>query len=448
MTIHCIGDAMVDEYYSVKVERISPEFPMPIMHSVSPRPVYRPGGVANVAYQLKNFNVDVRLVCLWDNIGMDVFSLHNLKFKYGYMYQGGMLPVKRRFLDGKVQVNRWDIEKPNYGLDEDAYHSLQKQLLENYHTLPRADVAILSDYDKGFFRFDYAEQWIKKLKSLGVRTVVDPKKGPLDRWRGCNVFKPNLKEAQTLAGVQDIKLACEVIKEKLCCDIVIVTRSDSAPFVYENNDFWDVNNCPRTPLGAATSTVGAGDCFAAIFGLTYAHNLSMHEAVIIADNAGRVYVKGEMNTPLCPAELNFSRKVDAEDLAHRDFKLVFTNGCFDLLHSGHLDTLTHAKRRGDKLVVAVNSDESVRRLKGDKRPVNSLAERMNLLAGLKMVDFVISFDEDTPLEAIKKCRPDVIVKGGDYKEENIVGSGLVPEVYVAPFLDGYSTTEILKRMNS
>jgi len=188
------------------------------------------------------------------------------------------------------------------------------------------------------------------------------------------------------------------------------------------------------------SVIGAGDCFAAVFGMAVGHGFTVAESAEIAWNAGAVYVQRKMNRPIIPAEVSWDGIVEPDDLLDRDFKLVFTNGCFDILHKGHLQTLRFAKEKGDKLVVALNTDESVRRLKGEDRPVKPLEQRMAVVAALDCVDFVVSFSENTPLELIQKIRPEVLVKGADYRPEEIVGADVVPELFRAPIIDGLSTS--------
>jgi D-beta-D-heptose 7-phosphate kinase/D-beta-D-heptose 1-phosphate adenosyltransferase len=223
---------------------------------------------------------------------------------------------------------------------------------------------------------------------------------------------------------------------------VVITHGGDKVVGLDGNDFFSY--CPKKAVSVA-SVVGAGDCFCAFFAMSLGHGFKIAEATEIAWNAGALYVQGKMNRPITPAELSPNGIVEPEDLRDRDFKLVFTNGCFDLLHDGHIKTLEFAKEKGQKLVVALNTDASIRRLKGEGRPVMPLEQRMRVMANLKPVDFVVSFDEDTPLEVIKKIRPDVLVKGQDYQLENIVGADIVPEVCRAPIIPGLSSSNFIRR---
>lgn len=440
--IHCVGDAMIDEYYDVKVNRISPEFPMPIMHSKDHSVTLRPGGAANVAAQFRHFDVYAKLFCFPDRVANRVFLSYDNDFDTHWhsnsLNLNATLPVKRRFLDNGIQVTRHDIEVPNCGLTEQEINivvtDLGKYLGEKKHDV---NVAILSDYNKGFFLSPRRVLEFYK----GVKTIVDPKKGPLEKWQGCTIFKPNAVEAEALTGLKDWRVQSKYIQKVLGCESVVITQNSQQVAGIHKGEFFIHQSTPVN----VDSVVGAGDCFSAFLAMAVAHGFEIPEAVEIADTASSVYVQHRMNRPVCPAELVTHQIVNPEDLYNRDFRLVFTNGCFDILHKGHLDTLKFAKSKGEKLVVALNSDESIKRLKGDSRPIVPLEQRLAVMANLKDVDFVCSFDEDTPLEIIKKIRPDVLVKGGQYELEKIVGADIVPEVYRAPMIDGLSTTSILSK---
>lgn len=454
LKIHCVGDAMIDEYYKGHVNRISPEFPMSVMTSDDDKPIRRPGGAANVAHQFRHFNADAWLVAYTDAVLKSVLKEHDIKHAEcpNISYYGGRVPVKKRFWHDTVQVHRWDIEKPLYGMADKWLDGLEPMVIENWLKLPAPDVVVLSDYDKGVF--SDARFWMDYASSLGVPTIVDPKRGPASRWRRCTVFKPNAKEARDISGKRDWKDQCHHFVAETDCDHVVITcggdgvkgwsRDVSTGFNtrLETGEFWEFT--PDSTV-KVESVIGAGDCFVAMLALAVGHGFYMKNACEIAFRAGAVYVQNNMNRPIVPGELAADKIVEPEDLASRDFKLVFTNGCFDILHAGHLRTLTEAKKRGDKLVVALNTDASVKRLKGESRPVNCLANRLEVMSHLGVVDYVMFFDEDTPLEVIKRCQPDVLVKGGDYQIENIVGHDIVKEVYTVPVVEGLSTTAILQK---
>jgi D-beta-D-heptose 7-phosphate kinase/D-beta-D-heptose 1-phosphate adenosyltransferase len=402
--------------------------------------------VANVAYQFKHFNVMPILICFPDKKAEIVFREHNIWRLGTYWATEDMnnffkftLPIKRRFLDGSVQVKRHDIEKPLCGAelkDINEFHEKHARAIDKM----QPDVVIFSDYNKGFFHADTARTNFPSLYPHS-KTIVDPKKGPISKWKGCSILKMNASEAELLSGKSGWKAQSSFLKEELNCEAIVITfagdkvvgLTDEGHFCFEPEETVKVD-----------SVVGAGDCFAAIFAMAIGYGFTVPEAVRIAYRSGSVYVQHNMNRPVVPAELVYDRIVQPQDLANRDFKLVFTNGCFDVLHKGHLHTLEVAKSKGDKLVVAVNTDESVKKQsKGAGRPVVPLEHRMAVLAALRSVDFVVSFDEDTPLNVIKAINPDVVVKGGDYSLETIVGADIVPEVHIAPTIEGVSTSNLL-----
>lgn len=448
--IGVVGDSMLDEYYSVKVKKISPEFPIPVMHSDTDKSEDFPGGAANVAYQFKYFNCSVNLISFVDrdartslfNKGLDVSMCMTVKNK---------IPRKRRFYSDDFPTYRWDVEKNNYGLDD---LELKDNCLQLYDKVKdyicRFDVMIFSDYDKGIFSYHLFDL-IKDSKI----SIIDPKTGDLDRWVGCTIFKPNKQEALSLSGKRTVEEAGKYLLEKLQCKAVVITQAGDGVLVFDHDGICEIK--PPSKLTPAQSVIGAGDCFVAFLAMAVARKIPIRQAAELAWHAGVLYVKNRHNKPVSQIELmqSFdpcSGKILKDDFTcisskNRDFKLVFTNGCFDIFHSGHLHVLREAKKLGDKLVVAVNADESVSKLK-EGRPILSLADRMDLLAALEYVDYVIPFSELTPLDLIEKILPDVLVKGGEYKKEDIVGYSLVPQVVTISMKEGCSTTQIVEKIKN
>lgn len=438
LNIHCIGDAVIDEYYFVNISRISPEAPMPIMHSDHDRPISRPGGVANVAYQFRHFNVAPTLVCFPDRKAERAFNNHGI-FRWGNFCEiKARLPVKKRFIDGGVQITRQDVETPLCGLKKDTvdyYISSFGKAIAKSKMKP--DVVILSDYNKGFFS---SEEHNVLDFYRNVTTIVDPKKGPLAKWKGCTIFKPNAAEAEALTGKKMWKEQAKHIQNELGCEAVVITFGGEKVAGVWKEEFFCYSPEKKVEV---ESVIGAGDCFCAFFAMAVGHGFTIPEAAQIAWDAGAIYVQRKMNRPIIPAELCADGIVEPADLCSRDFKLAMTNGCFDVLHKGHMETLKFAKSKGDKLVVALNSDESIKRLKGANRPMVPLEQRMAVMSCLKFVDFVVFFEEDTPANLIDLIKPDVLVKGASYHVNEIIGADIVPEVYIAPMIDGISTSKLL-----
>jgi D-beta-D-heptose 7-phosphate kinase / D-beta-D-heptose 1-phosphate adenosyltransferase len=442
------GDAMIDEYYYVSVKRMSPEFPIPVMLSESTSPNYSlPGGAANVAYQLRFFNVEARLCSLLDKDSFVVFhkkaGLNIDDCEFVATSYGGLIPKKRRFYNKDFPTYRWDIELPKFGLPPDKLAECLSKLFKNTD----ADVAILSDYDKGVFSGNYHH----KLLTSGITTIVDPKDKDIDKWVGCTVFKPNDAEAEYLSGQKDWKLQCDYFVKRLGCYAVVITQEGNGVVGFSHGQYFEY--MPKNKVAKAESVIGAGDCFVSLLALALAHNFTVPQAAEIAFQAASLYVRRKHNEPITPRQLLCkddpiqAKIAPLEEIKNAHGKMVFTNGVFDIMHNGHMETLKFAKSKGDSLVVAVNSDTSVNRLKPG-RPFMKLEERMKMLACLEMVDYVISFDEDTPLLLIEELKPDVLVKGGDYKTEDIAGSEIVKEVYIAPTIPDLSTTNLVKKIRA
>lgn len=439
--IHVFGDALLDQDYDVKVSRISPECSnVNILLSETDQPSRQhPGGAANVCYQLNNFNIVARLFCFIDE---PAFSIIRQKLKYwGHILlpEGFFIPRKKRDYENGFVVGRRDIERPNYGCD---VSDLQKKIVE-FHQIFQIEpnAIIFSDYNKGFFSNNFG---VKDVPCKCI-TIVDPKKPPLDRWYGCTVFKPNSKEALELSGFTDWKQQCDFFQNELNCKAVVITQEGNG-VVGKVDDYFEYRpNLKINPI----DIIGAGDCFIGIFTTALLLGFTYEESAIIAFHAGLLYVqKGRvMFGPwsfCCDGKI--VKNVDV--LRNRIYKLVFANGCFDLMHGGHIELLRFAKSKGDRLVVALNSDNSIRRLKGESRPILPLVERMKIISELESVDFVVSFDDDTPEKLVEKIRPDILVKGEDWKGREVAGANYVNEVCYAPLLEGHSTTQIINKITS
>jgi D-beta-D-heptose 7-phosphate kinase/D-beta-D-heptose 1-phosphate adenosyltransferase len=439
LDINVVGDVMIDEYYEVHVDRISPEFPIPVYHSTNLDPTSGlvPGGAANVAYQFQNFNVNVELVSLLNKMTSVVFDGYGIGCNHSKVVDNIFIPTKKRIYADNIPLTRWDFERPNYGLDNIKNHLLDLEI-------PESDFNIFSDYSKGLFSYPWFRKYISTTKN-----IVDPKHNFIDLWEGCTYFKPNAKEAEKLSERKNVEDQVEFFLDALKCKGVLITQSGSGVVGKQNNkNLFEVrpNNLTMPP----ESVIGAGDCFVSFATMALARGFSLEDASKLAFAAGCFYVQRKHNRPVSPIELLLMTGVKQlkkpELLKRRDFKLIFTNGCFDFgLTAAHIELLKFAKAQGDILVVGLNGDASVSRLKGSGRPIMSYSERAKVLSGLEFVDFVVEFEEDTPYELIKTIGPDVVVKGGDYKRDEVVGGDLA-EVVLFKKMDVSSTTDKLKKM--
>lgn len=408
-----VGDGMWDAWVRGHVERVSPEAPCPVLRAGAS--VRRPGGAANVAEQLRTgWRADVRLLTqphvLW--------------------------PSKVRFVAGDQTLLRVDDGEDGGRMSVRE----RRDLLEEALALLSAggggempEVVVLSDYDKGTLDASLIGGVVRRCRELRIRTVGDHKRRPVGQWRGVDVLKMNAREAAA-AGC----LATSGVRH------AVVTHGSGDPDVTR----FGPSTCVREGRGRLSvpvrSVSGAGDCFTAFLALALAHGFALRQAATLAHLAGGAYVQRRQNEPPLPHEVLAvadpvgAKVLDADALAvvlarrHADARVLVTNGCFDGLHPGHLHTLEFARARGDVLVVALNDDASVRRLKGDGRPLLPLAQRQRLVAALACVDYVLGFTGDTPAAVLAALAPRVaaVAKGPDWAGRVVCSAGL--PVLVAP----------------
>jgi D-beta-D-heptose 7-phosphate kinase / D-beta-D-heptose 1-phosphate adenosyltransferase len=459
-----VGDVMLDEYLTGAVERISPEAPVPVVRVRGSE--YRLGGAANVARQIAALGARVTLAGI---VGGDEAGRRLLELcAAGRIDSPAVVSVaarqttrKLRVLGHSQQLLRLDFEDaaPCAG-------QLSAQLLRALAAVPAPDAIILSDYAKGVLTEDTLAG-IVRLRGK-VPLVVDPKHRDFGRYRGATTVTPNLRELEAAAGraldaadTGGLTAAARELLTRAGLDSMVVTLGDRGMLVV-----------PRTGPEVAVPAIrrdvydvtGAGDTAIAVLALALAGGAPLAQAAELANAAAGVAVCQVGAVAVSAASIHDAlashpegKLLSRHDLAARAAtwrsagkRIVFTNGCFDLLHAGHLELLGRAARLGDVLVLAINSDASVRRLKGPDRPLVAQAERAALLAALAYVDAVTIFDEDTPLETLQAVRPDVLVKGGDYEPAQVVGRELVEagggRVEIVPLMPDRSTSSLVERI--
>ena len=445
--IAVLGDAMVDEYYDVSVKKLSQESPIPVAKTSRDNPRSFPGGAANVAYQFINFNVHAPLFSLIDQSSRNVFLNHGLAVENSKEIEFN-IPRKKRFFAENHPIFRWDVEGKDYHLKSDNLKESSQEIYNAiYASKDYIDCLILTDYDKGVF--NNFQKWIFETAPI---TIVDPKDGDFRRWKGCTVFKPNRDEALRLTKKNNLIDAGNMLSNELECAVVI-TESGEGVTVFEKGKVDKIR--PVKLVDKPESVIGAGDCFVAFLAMALSRKFTLLKAAEVAFEAGLIYVRNKHNKPLSHYEINKTIDPISAKCIHnpksffakRDYKLVMTNGCFDILHAGHLHSFKAARNYGDKLLVAVNTDESVSALKPG-RPVLPLEQRMAALQACQYVDFVVPFSEQTPEKLIREVMPDVVAKGGDYKLDQIIGFGIVPEVVRLPILEGLSSSKIIEKIKS
>jgi len=456
-----VGDVMLDRYWHGNTSRISPEAPVPVVHVREVEE--RPGGAANVAANVAALGASPLLVGITgeDEAGAALQRLlRGLGVRYELEQLAGFATVtKMRVLSRHQQLIRLDFE--------DGFHGVQLEgLLARYQRcLPEADVVVLSDYDKG--GLGRAPEVIERARAAGCRVVVDPKGRDFARYRGASLITPNLLEFEGVVGscrhLTELSERAERLCRELDLEAILITRSEQgmslirpgqAPFHLSAHarEVYDVTGAGDTVVGVTAAALAAG------VDLPEAVALSNVAAGIVVGKVGAVAVtRAELEGALhgqaaVPSGvLGEAELLNAVAAARADgARIVMTNGCFDILHAGHVSYLTKARALGDRLVVAVNDDPSVARLKGHGRPINTLGRRAAVLAALAAVDWVVAFSEDTPERLIQAVAPDVLVKGGDYRADQVVGAEFVRarggRVEILDYEPGPSTTGIIEAL--
>ena len=470
-TILVVGDVMLDRYLMGSVNRISPEAPVPVV--LLKESEDRAGGAANVAANLSGLGLHTQIIgCIGeDATGATLKTIiTNSGVDTALMMASQQRPTisKTRVMSGNQQIVRIDDESAAAFTAEENAHLL-KHVAQALDAKPA--MVILSDYAKGLLSEASCKAIIQQCKQLGIPVIADPKGRDYSKYKGASALTPNKKETAEACGVamhetDALLLAAKQLKENLGLDFLAVTRGE------EGISFIDDQHTAHIPATAKKvfDVSGAGDTVIATLAAGLVHGLTPHDALQLANIAAAIVVGKVGTVPVTQAEL-LKALVSEDGQSQADKicdkaqlvalvkhwkdnqqKIVFTNGCFDLLHAGHVTYLEAAKKTGDKLILGLNTDRSVSALKGPSRPVIHEQDRARVLAALAAVDAVILFDEDTPLQLIDAIRPDVIVKGDDYTEDQVVGGTEVKSwggsVKLIPLVQGRSTSNIIKKLGS
>ena len=454
-----IGDIMLDRYWHGPTSRISPEAPVPVVKVTQNEE--RPGGAANVALNVTSLGGKTLLMGL---VGEDEPAqvLEKQLTSIGvdcHLQAVSDYPTitKLRVMSRDQQLIRLDFEERFHDVD------VQPMLEQLRNLLSDVDVVILSDYDKGALA--QVREMLAVVKQAGLPVLVDPKGSDFNKYRGATLMTPNLSEFEAIVGpcANEAQLVSRghALRAELELDALLVTRGKQGMTLIRQ----DEKELHLPALAREVYDVtGAGDTVISVLATALAAGAPMDQACALANAAASVVVAKLGTSTVSSMELaqaisggqesGFGTLTEqqlqfaVEASRKRGERIVMTNGCFDILHAGHVAYLTEAKALGDRLIVAVNDDASVRRLKGEGRPVNPLDRRMAVLAGLGAVDWVVPFSEDTPARVIAELLPDVLVKGGDYKADEIAGADAVwkngGEVQILQFKDGCSTTQIIQ----
>lgn len=468
-TLIVFGDIMLDRYTFGDSTRISPEAPAPVFRA--DRVEEMVGGAGNVARNIASLGGQAVLI---GAIGEDAPGDALLAAAKA---TPGLTPrlsradfartsVKNRYVAKNQQmlrVDEEDITPPPAAILDAILDELEQALAAG------ASALVLSDYAKGMLSREAIERACALAAAHQVPIIVDPKSRDMSRYRGATVITPNAKEAEEASGLdcstdEGAAQAAQRLAEQSDTPIIVLTRGPQGMTIRDRDG--SVHHLPTTAQ-EVFDVSGAGDTVVAALALGLAAKADAYTAAELANRAAGIVV-GKVGTAIVSAaELHIACHGDGPDgrmivdlegarkacLAWQDqgLDVVFTNGCFDLIHPGHISLLGFAKSQGDRLIVALNSDASVQRLKGPSRPVQNEASRATVMEALRDVDLVVIFDEDTPLECITAIGPDVLVKGADYSEEDVVGGDIVKarggRIALAPLIQGQSTTAAIARAN-
>ena len=461
--IAVIGDLMIDHYVWGSCNRISPEAPVQVVSVDNESSVL--GGAGNVVNNLHSLDAHVSIFSV---IGDDVKAeemqslLTQTKAKQiSVIKESGRRTTKKsRIIASNQQVIRYDDETTeNISLSSQFFllEALQKKL---FHY----DIILLSDYGKGVLTPTLTQDIIRLAKEFNKLILVDPKGRDYSKYQGATLLTPNKKEASLATQIEinneeSLLESITQLKDKLDLDYSIITLSEDGIALLDT----EMKLIP-TVAREVYDVTGAGDTVLASLGVALASGLNVEEACEFANKAAAVVVAKvgsatvtlneieeyahSLNKGQSESKIKDFTQIEriAKRLKEQKRKIIFTNGCFDILHRGHATYLQQAKELGDVLIVGLNSDESITRLKGESRPVNNLEDRAFLLGALESVDYVVPFTEDTPYELIKKVYPNILVKGADYEGKKVVGSDIADEVRLIDFVSGKSTTNLIEKI--
>jgi D-beta-D-heptose 7-phosphate kinase/D-beta-D-heptose 1-phosphate adenosyltransferase len=458
-----IGDLMIDHYLWGSCERISPEAPVQVINVDNESTVL--GGSGNVINNLKALGAQVDVIsviggCETSDELKILLNDINVNSKYLITQKDRITSKKSRIIAAQQQVVRYDRESTDEISTKSQTTILNtfKKIITNY------DAVLLSDYGKGVLTADLTQSLIAIANDNNKKVLIDPKGLDYSKYKGAYLLTPNKKEASeaTQINIHDgatLTQAITQLKTNCDLDVSLITLSEQGVAIYD-----DTLRTHPTVAREVFDVTGAGDTVLASLGFALSCGLDIDNSVEFANLAAGVVV-GKIGSAtatlneIIEYESSLNKSTSDEhiktldeiialstELKLRDKKIVFTNGCFDLLHAGHVRYLETAKSFGDMLILGLNSDRSVTTLKGEGRPINTQLDRAYILAALEAVDYVVIFDEDTPYDLIKAIKPHVLVKGGDYEGQDVVGQDIADELKLVQFVDGKSTTKTIEKI--
>jgi D-beta-D-heptose 7-phosphate kinase/D-beta-D-heptose 1-phosphate adenosyltransferase len=440
-----IGDIMIDKYIYTNISKIANEAPIPVF--LYHHEKYILGGCGNVLENMKLFQNNLFLITV---IGQDKDIVTNLTNKFNstlIIDPTRKTTIKTRLLCDNKILFRYDTENTHT-----ISNHIESQIINAFDLLlPKLDIVLFSDYNKGILTEKICKHIIEQCNINNKITIGDLKYN-FKYFKNITITKPNFSEAKHFSKKETIIEMHNAILDEINCKYSIITLGKDGISLYDRKKIFHTSYESNEVI----DVTGAGDIVAAIVSSFY-KKTDIKSALKLATYLGTLSVKKigtyeiSHNDILSAYRWIKNKEFNQEILYHlknTSNKVVFTNGCFDVLHTGHLSYLEEAKKLGDILIVGLNSDDSIKRLKGNKRPINNLHDRTIFLNKLDFIDFIIPFEDDTPLEIIKLIRPDILVKGGDYTINSIIGREFATETIILPFVDGKSSTNIINKLNN
>ena len=443
--ITVIGDVMIDWYLHGESSRISPEAPVPVVNFKESK--FQLGGAANVANNLKHLEIEPFLI---GAVGKDHFGsllkehLKVEKIKFNLLSEKSFKTIcKQRLMSSNQQLARIDYEQ--------YFHASKLSNILNTFTknIAKTDLIIVSDYGKG--TVSNARKLIQSARKFKKKILIDPKGKDFTKYKGANLITPNKSEFENIMGKvgskKDLENKAKKMLEHLDLESLIVTLGSEGMYVLTKSNKKIIGNFINAYPQEVFDVSGAGDTTISALGAALSEDNDIFSAAEFANLAASISVSKLGTSTVSKDEVT---NLEASK-SNKEQVIVFTNGCFDIIHSGHLDLLKEAKSYGDKLIVGLNSDKSVSKLKGPERPIIGQSERKKILSALKFVDEVIIFNEENPLKLIKKLKPSILVKGADYTKEQVVGGAFVEsyggEIKLVKLTKGKSSSKIINKFS-
>ena len=454
-TILIFGDLMLDHQINGTIDKLANEAPIPVLHQTSE--IYSLGGCGNVLLNLHS--LQCKALYLFSSIGCDQYGAKIKEIISRYptiqseLYESSDITtiVKTRGFCDRKMIFRYDIEQPKSLLSKIVRSIVEKVKLILATT--QVDSIVFSDYNKGFLTKELCQEIIKLADTHSIFTCVDPKKD-YTKYIGCTLIKPNRNEISTLfnktVDINHIIDTHTLIKKLVGCQTSLITLAEKGMSMLTSSDELLYQS---TESNDVIDVTGAGDVVTSVISYYYSQISNKQDLLKLATFLGSKSVQHsgtyQINSKDLMDAYSFIKKdklISVTELISFNQPIVFTNGCFDILHKGHLELFEYCNGLcliGQKLVVAINSDESIKRLKGSERPINSLESRISMLSALKWIDWILVFNEDTPYEVLQQLKPSILVKGGDYIVETIIGKEFCSQVKIFSTVGTYSTTNII-----